>query len=68
MFSRRRFKRSLPLEDRLASLARDVREKASLLPHGRERDDMLKKASQAETPSHLDDWVNSRDCGRRSEH
>jgi hypothetical protein len=33
---------------RLASLARDVREKASLLPHGRERDDMLKKASQAE--------------------
>jgi hypothetical protein len=41
----------------LASFAKEVREKASLLPHGRERDDMLKKANQAETASHLNDWV-----------
>jgi hypothetical protein len=59
MFSRRRFKQASALKDRLASFAKEVREKASLLPHGRERDDMLKKARQAETASHLDDWVNS---------
>jgi hypothetical protein len=59
MFDRRRFKQSGSLKDRLASFAKEVREKASRLPHGRERDDMLKKASQAETASHLDDWVNS---------
>jgi hypothetical protein len=48
------------LKDRLASFASEVRKKASLLPHGPERDDMLKKASrQAETASHLDEWVNS---------
>jgi hypothetical protein len=58
MFDRRRFKQ-LSLKDRLASFAKEMREKASLLPHGREQDDMLKKASQAETASHLDDWVNS---------
>jgi hypothetical protein len=58
MFSWRRF-RQAPLKDRLASFAKEVREKASRLPHGRERDEMLKKASQAETASHLDDWVNS---------
>jgi hypothetical protein len=60
MFSRRRFEQALPLKDRLALFATEVREKASRLPRGRERDDLLKKADQAETASHhLNDWVNS---------
>jgi hypothetical protein len=27
------------------------------MPPGRERDELLKKASQAETASHLNDWI-----------
>lgn len=54
-----RFKRAASLKDRLTSFAKDVREKASRMPSGPERDDMLKKASQAETAAHLNDWVNS---------
>jgi hypothetical protein len=59
MFERRRFKPAISLKDRLASFANEVREKADLLPPGRERDDMLKKVSQADTASYLNDWVNS---------
>jgi hypothetical protein len=58
MFDRRRFKQ-LSLKDRLASFAKEVREKASLLPPGAERNNMLTRASQADTASHLDDWVKS---------
>ena len=47
------------LKDRLASFARDAREKASLLPPGPEKEQMLRKARQADTASHLDDWANS---------
>jgi hypothetical protein len=56
---RRRFKQSVSLKDRLAAFAKEVREKANQMPSCRERDDLLKKASQADTASHLDDWANS---------
>lgn len=56
---RRRFKLSKSLKDRLASFAKEVREKASRLPEGEEKDALLKKARQADTASHLDDWANS---------
>ena len=56
---RRRFKQSTPLKDRLAAWAEDVREQAEQLPPGPERDALLKKLSQAETASHLDDWAAS---------
>ncbi len=58
MSSRRRFK-SLPLKDRLALFTEEAREKAEHLPPGPERDDMLKKANQGETASHLNEWLNS---------
>jgi len=58
MFSRRRFK-SLSLKDRLALSTEEAREKADHLPPGPKRDDMLKKASQAEAASHLNEWLNS---------
>jgi hypothetical protein len=56
---RRRSKQSESLQDRLMKFAKDAREKASRLPPGSEREDMLRKARQADTASHMDDWVNS---------
>lgn len=56
---RRRFKQSLSLEDRLADEAIRLREEAELLPPGAERDDMIRKARQAETGSHMSEWLRS---------
>ncbi len=47
------------LKERLASFAHDVRRQASQLPPGPEKDQMLRKARQADTAAHLDDWANS---------
>lgn len=47
------------LKYRLASFAKAARNKASLLPPGPEKEQMLRKARQADTAAHLDDWVNS---------
>ena len=59
MLERRRFKQTIPLKDRLTAFAEDARQKATELPPGPERDEMLKKARQADTASHLDAWANS---------
>ena len=59
LITRRRFKQTESLKERLASFAKEVRAKADHMPCGRERDELLKKASRAETASHLDDWANS---------
>jgi hypothetical protein len=59
MQKRRRFKQTALLRDRLVSYAKSSREKAQQLAPGTERDALLRKASQADTASHLDEWVNS---------
>jgi hypothetical protein len=59
MIKRRRFKQQQSLKDRLASFADDVRSKASRLPPGPEREDLLRKARQADTATHLDELINS---------
>jgi hypothetical protein len=59
MSRRRRFKQPTSLQDRLIAFAKDAREKAARLPSGVARDDLLKKASQADTASHLNEWINS---------
>jgi hypothetical protein len=41
------------------AFAKDLREKAALLPPGAEKDDLNLRARQAETTSNLDDWANS---------
>ena len=48
-----------PFEQRLADEARRLREKAKSLPHGRVRDELIGKARQAETASHLTEWLTS---------
>lgn len=59
MQHRRRFKQSTSLKERLASFANEVREKALQLRQGPEQDALLKKARQADTAAHLEEWVNS---------
>jgi len=59
MQRRRQFKQTISFKDRLASFAKEARERASRLRPGPEKDELLKKASQADTASHLDDWANS---------
>jgi hypothetical protein len=59
MLNRRRFEQSTSLKDRLAAFAKEAREKASLLQPGIEKDELLKKARQADVASHLSDWTNS---------
>jgi hypothetical protein len=59
MQRRRLFKHNVPLHDRLNAWSNEVRERAAMLPPGDEQDDLLKKAGQADTASHINDWVNS---------
>lgn len=56
---RRRIKQHLSLHDRLDAWAKKVRGRADKLPPGAERDALIKKARQADTASHVDDWANS---------
>lgn len=56
---RRRFKQTLPLEERLAGEAKRLREAAELLPPGPVREAALRKARQAETGSHMSEWLKS---------
>jgi hypothetical protein len=59
MQQRRRFKQTLCLEERLAVEARRLREEAESLPHGPVRDAALRRARQAETGSHMSEWLRS---------
>jgi len=59
MTTRRRLRLSASFQDRLAEFAKDARERAAKLLPGVERDDLLRKARQAEEAAHLDDWANS---------
>jgi hypothetical protein len=56
---RRRFKQAVPLKDRLMSFASELREAASMLPSGQDKDDLLKRARRCDTAAHLDDWIRS---------
>jgi hypothetical protein len=56
---RRRFKQTLSLEKRLAEEAKRLREEAKLLPPGAVREALLRRARQAETGSHMSEWLSS---------
>ncbi|MEZ2141858.1 hypothetical protein AAE026_06000 [Bradyrhizobium sp. DN5] len=59
MSMRHRFKHTDPLEIRLAAEAERLREEAKSLPPGAARDEMLRKARQAETGSQMSEWLRS---------
>jgi hypothetical protein len=52
-------RQSESIKDRLTAFAEETREKASVLLPGLEQQDMLRKARQAETAAHMDEWLNS---------
>lgn len=59
MTLRRRFKQTESLEIRLAEEAKRLREEAKLLPSGAEREALIRRARQAETGSHMSEWLSS---------
>jgi hypothetical protein len=59
MKKRRRFKQTLSLQERLAAFASEVREQAAHAQPGPERDNLLRRASQAETAAQLEQWIKS---------
>jgi hypothetical protein len=59
MQRRRRFKQILPLKERLAEEAQRLREEARSSPPGPIREKLLRKARQAESGSHMSEWLRS---------
>ena len=56
---RRRPKQTLSLQERLAAFAKEVREHAANLRPGPEKENLLRRARQADTAAHLDQWASS---------
>ncbi|MET4037855.1 hypothetical protein ABIB94_009382 [Bradyrhizobium sp. JR7.2] len=59
MGERRRVKQTRSLEERMADQAAKLKDRASQLPAGAEREALLKRARIAETGAHLSDWLTS---------
>lgn len=59
MQKRRRFKQIQSLEVRLADEAKRLRKEAKSLPPGIRKEALLRKARQAETGSHISEWLRS---------
>jgi len=57
--TRRRFKQTTSLEHRLAEEAKRLRKEARGTPPGFRRDQLIRKARQAETASHMSEWLTS---------
>ena len=54
-----RRKNSVPFDQRLQRMAGEAREAAGKLPDGLQREVLLRKAKQAETAAHLNEWLSS---------
>jgi hypothetical protein len=59
MDTRRRFKQTQSLEERLSEEAVKLRKEAQGTPPGIERDRLIRRARQAETASHMSEWLAS---------
>jgi hypothetical protein len=46
-------------QDQLASFAKTAREVAAFLPPGAEKNELLRKARQADATAHLKEWIES---------
>ena len=57
---RRRFTQTAPLGQRLEEQAKRLRQEAKGTPPGIERDRLIRRARQAETASHINQWVSSK--------
>ncbi len=59
MQQRRHFKKSAPLDQRLALQAERLRKEAQGMRPGIERDRLIRLARQAETAAHMHEWLTS---------
>ncbi|MGC2813479.1 MAG: hypothetical protein WA303_24315 [Bradyrhizobium sp.] len=59
MQRRRRVRQVVSFEDRLTYEAYRLKEQAKDVPPGPRRDDLLRKARQAETAAHISAWLTS---------
>jgi hypothetical protein len=57
---RRRFQNTLTFPDRMTKEAERLRQEAETKPAGQEREELLRKAGQAETAADIDEWISSR--------
>lgn len=56
---RSRRKQTVSFDERLKTAAKEARQAAQQLPHGPEREDLLKKARQAEAAVRINGWLTS---------
>jgi hypothetical protein len=56
---RRSFKQTTPLDQRLTEQAERLRKEAQGTPPGVARDNLLRQARQAQTASHMQEWLSS---------
>jgi hypothetical protein len=56
---RHHFTQSAPLEPHMALRAKQLRKEAQGTPHGVKRDDLIRRARQLETASHIEEWLSS---------
>jgi hypothetical protein len=59
MQQRRRFRPNQPLEERLAEEAKRLKAEAKLLPPSARREELIRRARQAETGSRISEWLSS---------
>jgi hypothetical protein len=65
--TRQRVNRPKTFEERLAEEAARFKEAAAKLPQGLARELLLRRARQAETASHMSEWLRSPGCKRRDQ-
>ena len=56
---RRRFKQETPLDQRLEDHAKRLRNEAKGTPAGIKRDDLIRRARQAEAAARMSEWFSS---------
>ena len=56
---RRHFTQTAPLEQSMAEQANRLRKEARGTPPGVRRDDLMRRARQIETASHINEWLSS---------
>ena len=59
MQQRRRFKQAAPLDQRLTEEARRLRKEAQGCPPGFAREQLIRRARQAETAADMHEWLTS---------
>jgi len=59
MTERRRYKQAQSLKQRLLDRVMSLRDEAKFAAPGFDREALLRKARQAETAAHIDEWLSS---------